>query len=313
MPSGDAPSEDSEQDNNETTKPREKEQSDTDQHFPSSDEDTDEENPEGSDDSTDRSGYNPFGRISQELAKTVKAAHLPLARQLETEQFRKAVQSSLPLSTMTVLNDPEIQKQLSKPLIDPDEIANIQKATLAISNAVDLQGYPDKKTVETLQKLDDPAVVEAYETAASLKQIEQPSTKEQENEADTAPAPGDDQGIQEQDKPETELAAEPLEDPVQGSAFLQYTATNLLSYSEQLPEDATKYLEKIRDTEEAEKQKEYFSKAVPELGEKGIECLKLLAWQWVGMIITFYYGSDAVDLYQDEDVSVEKAEDGENQ
>lgn len=309
MSSEDSTSDDDSEENNDRT-----EQDQPDPETSSSNE-TSADTTSGEDDddnSSEGSRYasfqHPMAGMYQDLYETIQATHRSLINPVDVKGVREALIESGTLSTLNTLSDPELQKQLAHP-IDPESIKEIQETAATIQQLTEVpQIHPDSEIIQTLQKLNDPAILEAYETAATLEQIHQPPADQQEDRA------SDDQDVDaEEDASETETTSEPLEDSAQGSTFLYYTATNLLSYSDQLSEEATRYLEKIPDAEEAEQQKQYFDQAVATLGENGRERLKMIAWQWVAFIITFYYGPEAVDSSQDADTSVEAEEEADDE
>lgn len=149
--------------------------------------------------------------------------------------------------------DPELIEQLQQPAIDPELVRALQEPTID-PEVIDAMQQPpideatlqalsepaiDPELIRTLESLDNSTLLQAYEAAAAIEQI-------------------DEESIEEIDEDDVE---ENVEEPEEGgflSTFFNITAFYLLQQSEDLPEESVRYLSQILQAESVQTKTDAF-------------------------------------------------------
>jgi|AntRauMinimDraft_3_1070383.scaffolds.fasta_scaffold01212_4 hypothetical protein len=149
--------------------------------------------------------------------------------------------------------DPELIQQLQQPAIDPELVRALQEPTID-PEVIDAMQQPpideatlqalsepaiDPELIRSLESLNNSALLQAYEAAAAIEQIDEKSIEE----------------IDEEDIEEN------VEEPEQGgflSTFFNITAFYLLQQSEDLPEESVRHLSQILQAESVQTKTDAF-------------------------------------------------------
>jgi hypothetical protein len=171
-------------------------------------------------------------------------------------------------AVLRILNDPDFRRMLAQPAIDPELIRQIQQPAIdpellqSIQQpAIDpevirslSQPAIDPELIETLQTLNDSTVLELYQTAAALEQLDQESVDELSEEPD--------------EELEDELE-DGLESPEQGgflSTFFNGTAAFLLQQPDQFSDESVHALRTILESESVQAKTDAFQDFVSTAG-----------------------------------------------
>lgn len=171
-------------------------------------------------------------------------------------------------AVLQILNDPDFRRMLAQPAIDPELIRQIQQPAIdpellqSIQQpAIDpevirslSQPAINPELIETLQTLNDSTVLELYQTAAALEQLDQESV------VDLGEEPGEEL--------EDELE-DGLESPEQGgflSTFFNGTAAFLLQQPDQFSEESVHALRTILESESVQAKTDAFRDFVTTAG-----------------------------------------------
>lgn len=171
-------------------------------------------------------------------------------------------------AVLRILNDPDFRRMLAQPAIDPELIRQIQQPAIdpevlqSIQQpAIDpevirslSQPAIDPELIETLQTLNDSTVLELYQTAAALEQLDQESVDEL----------GEEPGEELEDEFE-----DSLESPEQGgflSTFFNGTAAFLLQQPDQFSDESVHALRTILESESVQAKTDAFQDFVSTAG-----------------------------------------------
>jgi len=178
-------------------------------------------------------------------------------------------------AVLRILNDPDFRRMLAQPAIDPELIRQIQQPAIdpellqSIQQpAIDpevirslSQPAIDPELIETLQTLNDSTVLELYQTAAALEQLDQDSVDELGEEPD--------------EELEDELE-DGLESPEQGgflSTFFNGTAAFLLQQPDQFSDESVHALRTILQSESVQAKTDAFRDFVTTAGNSASQVI----------------------------------------
>lgn len=154
--------------------------------------------------------------------------------------------------------DPEVIRQLQQPMIDPEVLEAMQEP-LIDPEVIEQLSEPaiDPELLNTLESLDEPALVDVYESAATAEQVEQQSVEEIE-----------------------ETSEDEVEPPERGgflSTFFNATAIILLQQEDRLPEESVDHLNAVLESESVQEKSDHFRQVVQSVKDVAAQLLVLAA------------------------------------
>lgn len=215
-------------------------------------EDEDEENEENGSESVS----DPFSSIRDIQSIIASLPVLDVQNLIAPEVIRalyNPVSPELQKALTQPIIDPEVLAQLQQPAIDEDLLKAIQEPSIDTETVQAMQQLPfdestlkalsepaiDPDLVSTLESLNNPAILQAYEAAAATEQITEEDVEE----------------IRQKD------IKEDTEPPERGgflSTFFNVTAYNLLQRSDELPEKSVTHLREILRAESVRSKSDAF-------------------------------------------------------
>lgn len=203
--------------------------------------------------------------------------------------------------------DPELIKQLQQPAIDPELVRALQEPTIDPEVIEAIQQPPideatlralsepaiDPKLIRTLESLNDSTLLQAYQAAAAIEQI-------------------DEESIEEIDEEDIE---EDIEEPEEGgflSTFFNIAAFYLLQQSEDLPEESVSHLSQILQAESVQTKTDAFRNFVD--SAKGTAASLVMAAGIFAFHATWgLYFADELDSVDEEGGNDDEEEEGEEE
>jgi hypothetical protein len=210
-------------------------------------------------------------------------------------------------AVLRILNDPDFRRMLAQPAIDPEMIRQIQQPAIDPDLLQSIQppaidpevirslSQPaiDPELIETLQTLNDSTVLELYQTAAALEQLDQESVDEL----------GEEPGEELEDEFE-----DGLESPEQGgflSTFFNGTAAFLLQQPDQFSDESVHALRTILESESVQAKTDAFQDFVSTAGNTASQVV-LMA---VTAAFHLSWGMHFADELDSDDDTTEEGED----